>query len=210
MRPLWLLAICCGAALAQSTSNSNSVTVTASRPANIQPDQVVFGVEVDTGLDGTLDAAVNALQGSGITASNFNSVGTVQQYNPSGATTQSVLAWTFSLTVPFSDMKSTIGLLSAVQKSVGAAKNGISVSFSVTGTAVSQQAQQAQQCSQTDLVSDARAQAQKLAAAAGKGVGAVLAMSSGVVTTAQGNGPVTSSVSTPACTLTVKFQLTGF
>jgi uncharacterized protein YggE len=166
-------------------------------------------VEVDTPLAGTLDGAVNALHGSGITAANFSGISTVQQYNQTGQVTQTALAWYFSLTVALADMKSTIGLLTAVQKSNGAANNGISISFSIAGTQVSPQAQQSQQCSQPDLLSDAKAQAQKLAAAAGKGLGLVLAMSGATTTATQSTGPVSSTVSTPACTLTVKFQLTG-
>jgi len=205
----FFLLLSCVAAFAQ-TATSNSVTVTANRSTNVQPDQAVFTVEADTPLTGTLNDAVNALQGSGIASSNFTSVSTVQQYNNKGQISQTVLAWYFSLSVPLSDLKSTIGLLSAVQKSNGSKNNGIAISFSVSGTAVSAQAAQSQTCSQSDLLSDARAQAQKLAAASGKGVGTVLAMSSSVNTTTQSSGPVASSVSSPACSLTVKFQLTGF
>jgi uncharacterized protein YggE len=204
------LALCCGVAFGQATANSNSVTVTAYRTTNVAPDEVVFSVEVNTPPGDTLDDAVNALQGSGITSANFSQVSSVQIYDPatSSASAQS-LAWYFSLTTPLSGLKATIGLLSAVQQSNGAKNNGISISFSVSGTAVSAQAQQAQQCAQTDLLSDAKAQAQKLAAAAGKGLGAVLAMSGSTTTVTQSSGVVSSAVSTPGCTLTVKFQLTG-
>ncbi|HUA57298.1 MAG TPA: SIMPL domain-containing protein [Verrucomicrobiae bacterium] len=197
-------------AFGQAAAGANSVTVTATRSANVQPDQVVFTIEVNTPNDGTLDSAVAALQGSGVTAANFSSVATVQIYDPAGGSGQTTLAWYFSLTVSFSDMKSTIGLLSAVQQSAGARNNGISVSFSVSGTAVSPQAQQSAQCSQSGLLSDAKAQAQQLANAAGKALGSVLAMSSSTMTTTQSSGPISSTVSTPACSLTVKFQLTGF
>lgn len=205
-RVIPLLCISCGFVFAQAASNS--VTVTASRSTNVQPDQVVFSVAVDTPLDGTLDSAVSALQGSGITASNFSSVNTVQQYNQAGQSTTTALAWYFTLTAALAGVKSTIGLLTAVQKS-GAKNNGVAISFSVSGTQVSPQAQQSQTCSQADLLSDAKAQAQKLATAAGKGVGAVLAMSGSTLTASQSSGLVNSAVTTPGCSLTVKFQLTG-
>lgn len=204
-------AICCCVAFAQAASNPNSVIVTASRGMNIQPDQVVFSVVVDTPTAGTLDQAVNTLQGSGITAANFTGVGTVQVYDPASGPNQpalSVLAWYFSLTVPLANLQSTVGLLSAVQKSNGGQNNGISISFSISGTSVSAQAALAQQCSQTGLLSDARAQAQALASAAGKTLGAVLAMSSGISTT-PASGLSGAAVSTPSCTLTVKFQMSA-
>jgi uncharacterized protein YggE len=121
-----------------------------------------------------------------------------------------VLSWYFSLPVALSDLPGAIGVLSAVQKNIGAQNNGISISFGVSGTQASPQAQQAQQCSQTGLLSDAQAQAQKLASAAGKGLGNVLAMSGATTTSTQTTGPISSSVSIPTCSLTVKFQLTGF
>jgi uncharacterized protein YggE len=195
--------------LAFGQTNSNSVTVTASRSMNIQPDQVVISVQVTTPVGGTLDQAVNALQGSGITAANFSGLGSQATYTQQGAATQTVLIWNFSLTVALSDMQSTIGLLSAVQTSNGKQNNGTSISFTISGTQVSPQAAQQQQCSQAGLLSDAKSQAQILATAAGKSLGAVLGMASGVTTTTQGNGLVSVPVSTPSCTLTVKFQLAG-
>ena len=134
LRVIAVLALGCGLAFGQAAAVSNSVIVTASRSANIQPDQVVFNVVVDTPINGTLNGAVSALQGSGITAANFSGVGTVQVYSSNGQSPQTVLAWSFSLTVALSDMQSTIGLLSAVQKSIGAQNNGISISFGVSGT----------------------------------------------------------------------------
>ena len=208
-RVIPLLCLSCGLVLAQSASSTNAVTVTASRSTNVQPDLAVISVQVDTGLDGTLDSAVSAVQGSGITASNLSSVNTVQQYSNTGQATTTGLAWYFSLTVPLANLKSTIGLLTAVQKSNGSTNNGISISFGVAGTQVSAQAQQAQTCAQSDLLSDAKAQAQKLASAAGKGLGSVLAMSGSTLTASQSTGPVNSAVTTPGCSLTVKFQLTG-
>ena len=198
---------CAGLACAQLTSNS--VTVTASRSANLQPDQVVFQVVVDTPLDATRDDAVAALEGSGITLANFTGVSTVQTYV--SQQTQMRIQWAFSLPVAFSNMKSTIGVLSAVQKSNAQKNNGTAISFGVSGTLVSQQVQQSQTCALADLLADARAQAQKLASAAGVTLGGVLAMSSATTaTTDTTNQSFTSTAYLPVCTMTVKFALGAF
>lgn len=195
--------------LAFAQLTPNSVTVTASRANAAQPDQVIFYVRVDGPLTITQSDALSALQGSGIAQANFSSVSTVQQYGPPTQQSTTQLEWTFTLPVAFTDMKSTVGLLSAVQKSNAQKKNGLTISFGVQGTQTSPQAQQSQTCSISDLMSDARAQAQKMASAAGKGVGDVLAVSGSTSTTAPGT-LAASPIPVPGCSLTVKFQLTGF
>jgi uncharacterized protein YggE len=203
------LLLSAGLACAQLTSNS--VTVTASRNTNLPPDQIVFRVTVDTPLDATRDDAVSALQGSGITLANFSGVTTVQIYDSRGQQTQTRLQWLFSLPVAVSNMKSTIGLLTAVQKSNAQKNNGLAILFGIAGTQVSPQALQSQICSQADLLADARAQAQKMASAAGATLGAVLAMSGSTSATMDSTGGLFSSpYYTPSCFLTVKFALGGF
>jgi len=112
------------AGLAFGQATTNSITVTASRNANVQPDQVVFGVKVDAPLTASRDDAVSALQGSGITLANLTGVTTVQQYDSKGQATVSLIEWTFSLPVAIADMKSTIALLSTVQTSNAQKNNG--------------------------------------------------------------------------------------
>ena len=79
--------------------------------------------------------------------------------------------------------------------------------------------QQSQTCSIPDLLADARAQAQKLADAAGLTLGAILAMSSFAATPAANPDTgiaipgliSTALLTTPQiCTATVKFGLTRF
>ena len=65
--------------LAFGQLDSNSITVTASRNASLQPDQAVFAVSVQSGISASLDDVLAALQGSGITAANLSSVSSVQQ-----------------------------------------------------------------------------------------------------------------------------------
>jgi hypothetical protein len=55
-----------------------------------------------------------------------------------------------------------------------------------------------------------RSAAQKMAIAAGAGVGNVLAMSAATVTQSASGTLFSAPVSAPSCTLTVKFALTGF
>ncbi len=200
-----LVLVFTGLALGQVTPNS--VTVNATRNASVQPDQVVFGVFVDTPSDAARDDVIAALQGSGITLANFSSVRSFQGVNTDQTVT--TLEWSFYLTAALSTMKSTTGLLSAVQKSVAESKPGFKMFFGVEGTQTSPQAaQQAQPCPLSDLVADARAQAQKMASAAGGSVGAILGISSATLNTNAAN-PLVQVGSYPICSLTVKFALVG-
>lgn len=149
--------------------DSNSVTITATRSVYLQPDQAVFGVSVTAPVDATLDQVVTALQGSGITAANLS--------NSAIAPTQSL--WLFSLPVGLSAVKSTIASLTGLQNTVAQRHNGFNLNFSVRNTQVSTRLQESQQCATEDLVSDARAQAQRLAIAAGLTLGPILALSDG-------------------------------
>lgn len=203
--PTLLLLACTGIATAQVTPNS--VTVTATRNTNTQPDQVVFGVNVDTPIDATRDDVLAAIQGSGITIANFSVVRTVQTFN--GQQQVAVLEWSFLLPTPISTMKSTAGLLSAVQKSVAQTKPDFSMSFGVEGMQVSPQAAQSQPCPLSDLVADARAQAQKLAGAAGATVGSILAISNAAVVTDPVVSLFAQATSASVCSLTVRFTLSG-
>jgi uncharacterized protein YggE len=88
---------------------------------------------------------------------------------------QDVLAWSFSLTtVPLANLKSALAPLAAAQQTFTQQNSGLALSISVAGT---QRSSQAQACSQSDLTSDGRTQAQKVAVAAGVTAGAVLSIS---------------------------------
>src|ERR1700681_4242672 len=115
--PIFLLILSAPAAFAQL--DANSVIVTASRSLTQQPDQVLFGVTVQSGLSTSLDDVVAALQGSGITAANFSGVSTspvilllpAPQPNVAPA-----LQWNFALPAPLAKIKDTIATLTALQK----------------------------------------------------------------------------------------------
>jgi hypothetical protein len=218
--PFFLLILSVPAAFAQL--DSNSVTVSATRSMSQQPDQVLFAVNVQSGLNTSLDDVVGALQGSGITAANFSGVSmgpnlifAVVGPQPAPPIMASPLQWIFSLPVPLAKIKDTIAMLTALQQSIAKQNNGLMLSFSVQGTQVSAQSQQSHVCPTSDLLADARAQAQKLADAAGLNLGSVLAMSSGT----SASGYVGSAVSIAGalvfappvlpsvCAMTVKFAL---
>jgi Protein of unknown function (DUF541) len=204
-------------ALASAQTPPKSVTVTASKNSSLQPDQVLFQVDLVGPTTTTLDDAVAALQGSGITAANFASVNTTQLIYGSGRNVQpsTQLRWSFTLPVDLANLKTTAGTLTAVQQSVAGKNNSLSVAISVAGTQVSTRLAQSQTCSVADLLSDARAQAQKIASAAGLGVGAVLSISSATQVTAGasyasfGGSVLVAPTAQPVCSIVVKFALGG-
>jgi uncharacterized protein YggE len=216
MRKLSLLvSLVIPSALVYGQLESNTITVTASRPTALQADLAVFGVTVQSGLTTNLNDVIAALQGAGITQSNFQSVSTVQQFalNPPS----SMLQWVFSLSVPFSKMKDTVALLTNLEASITQNNSGLTLSFAVEGTQVSTQALQSQACVVSDLITQAQTQAQTIAGAAGLFVGRILAMSGNTEIVVPNNAPVvpglvglvlSPSISVaPPCVVTIKFAL---
>jgi uncharacterized protein YggE len=200
--------------------DSNSITVSASNNATLQPDQALFSVSVVSGASTGLDDVLAALQPAGITIANFSGVSTQVGLCPTLLTCTSVQApvqWVFSLPAPLANTKATVASLTTLQQNIVKANNGFTLSFSIVGTQVSQQLAQSQTCSISSLLTSATTQAQALAAAGGLNLGAILAMSSStsnVVSSSQGfasfgsfvSGIVTSN---PApCAITVKFNVT--
>ncbi len=180
--------------------DSNSLTVTASRNAAVQADVANFSVNVDSSVNVSLSDVLIALQGSPITASNFIGVSTIPtaaQRVVLGPPSKLQIAWSFALPVPISKIKDTATLLAALQTSIAQNNSGLTLSFSLRGTQVSTQAQQSVTCSIPDLLSDARAQAQKIADASVLTVGPILAISS-------------STSLAPVCSITIKFGLVRF
>ncbi len=208
--------------------DSNSVTVTASRSTSLQPDQVVFAVFVGSGLNASLDDVLAAVKGLSITMANFSGVVTGGAFGTGipvvgipGLTPAPLppLQWVFALPVPFSKMKDTVSALTSLQQSLAQANNGLTLSFQVQGTTVSAALQQSQTCSIPDLIADARAQAQKLADAAGLNLGSILALSGSTsppvpnsIPSVQLVGFVSSNILTTPhfCAVTVKFAVTRF
>jgi hypothetical protein len=216
-----LFVSCCSVAFGQI--DSNSVTVSASTSATLQPDQAVFGITVQSPLTTGFDDVLAALQGSGITAANFSGVGTQGQIVFSGGQVPPpnlpTLAWTFTLPVPLTNTKAIVASLTTLQQTIAMQKNGLTLSFNIVGTQVSQQLAQSQTCSLPGLIATATTQAKSLAAAANLTVGRILALSSAAASGVYGASEYVGSVAgtfstisaTPApCTVTVKFALTGY
>jgi uncharacterized protein YggE len=156
-----------------------AITITASRSLNLQPDQVLFGINVDSGLSSNLDDVAGALQAAGISGASFAAVNTVSFSATNGTPTRAYLQWTFTLAAPLAKLKDTIGLLSAAQQNMAKQGSGLLFSFLAQGLQVSPQLQQSQSCPEADLMADARSQAQKVATAAGVSAGSVLSLSDG-------------------------------
>jgi uncharacterized protein YggE len=211
------------ASLAFAQLDSNSITVSASRSATLQPDQALFAVSVQSDLNTSLNDVLAALQGSGITSANFSGVSTSSLSaifisgpitSPPGPTIQ----WTFGLPVPLTKTKDTVAALTALQQNIAQNNKSLKLSFSIQGTQVSQQLQQSQTCSIPDLLTDARTQAQTLAVAGGVTLGTILAMSSPTSSAAifPNSYPINTGISfssafAPApCVVTVKFAVTRF
>jgi uncharacterized protein YggE len=148
--------------------DAGSVTVTATRAISAQPDQTTIAVVANTPATANLDDALALLSGLGIGAGNLSYVNTTFS-NPNSAPQ---LQWGFQITVPLANLNATIQALAKVT-----ANTGGNVSYSVVSTQASAQAT-AQQCPLSDLLSDARQQAQMVAAPAGRSVGPVLALAS--------------------------------
>lgn len=169
MRTRWLPILLLAAAPVFGQLPSNTVTVTATRTLALQPDQVLLSLSVTAPPTGTLDQIAGALAGVGITATDLNGVGT--NIDPVA------FQWNFALEVPIANLTATLESLNQLEQSIGQNNSGLALTFIVAGMQVSQQLRQSQTCSNADLVSDAAAQAQKLAAAAGMTLGPIQELS---------------------------------
>ena len=156
----------------------NTITVTAVRSISLQPDQVLFGINVATGVNAGLDNATDALSGAGVSGATCSGVSDSTIYSGSGSA-QNVRQWSFTLTVPFAKIKDTLAQLEAAQQTIALQNSGVQMTFSVSGSQVSTALQQTQTCPQADLIADARKQAEKISGAASVSVGAVLSVSGG-------------------------------
>ena len=216
--PKTLLLLLASSVLALAQLDSNSITVTASRTASLQPDQAVFAVTLQSDLNTSFNDVLAALQGSGITSANFTGVNTSGLGVITGlpiTTRPPTVQWTFILPVGLTKTKETVAALTSLQQNIAQNNKSLQLSFAIQGTQVSQQLAQSQTCSASDLISDARAQAQKLANAGGVTLGSILAMSSSVSSSSVAAlqfylaADFVSESAVP-CTLTVKFAVTRF
>ena len=199
---VFLLLSSCSLAFGQL--DANSITVSASNNASLQPDEATFSVTVQSGLTTGLDDVLTALQGSGITAANLSGLNTAQQY-VNGSPSTLALQWTFSLPVPLTNTKTTIASLTMLEQNIGEQNSGLTLSFTIIGTQVFQQSAQSQTCSLSDLIAAATTQAQGIATAAGVTLGRINTISNVLLRNVVANP---RHASTPPCTITVTFSVT--
>ena len=210
VKRLSTLVLCACLRIASGQIESNSVTVTAARTVNLQPDQASFTVTVNTPVSASPNDVIAALQGSGIGIANLVSVGPsnvlrIGDFTP--APFMATLDWNFSVTVPFTTMKTAFATLAAVANSVKQNNKDFTGRFAFSGAGVSQAAlDAARQTVLPDLIADAKNRAKQLTDAAGLGLGAILSISE--LSTA----PLLTSSTTPGSTITlaVKFALLRF
>jgi Protein of unknown function (DUF541) len=190
--------------------STNSVTVTASNTVTLQPDQIVYSIEVGSPLNATLDQVVAAVASLGITAANLSSISGLMPVIVPGQSPPPV-SWFFSLAAPIGSNQTTVAQLATLQQTIAKQKNGLAMSFSVKGTQISQQLQQSQPCVLSDLLAQARTQAQSLASAAGFNLDVIQGMSTTISTAVSGQGQSLSSfllgAGSAPCSVTVKFGL---
>jgi len=174
---------------------------------------------VTASINASLDDVLAALKGSGITIANLSGVingsGIPFGIFPGNPQPTPTIQWSFGLGVPFAQMKATVTALTSLQQSIMQANSGFILSFSVQGTQVSASLQQSQTCSIPGLITDATAQASKLASAAGLNLGSIVAMSSAGSNSRVAfetiSGAFSSQLTVPQnCALTVKFAVTRF
>ena len=211
VKRLSTLVLCACLRIASGQIESNSVTVTAARTVNLQPDQASFTVTVNTPVSASPNDVIAALQGSGIGIANLVSVGPsnvlrIGDFTPP-VPFMATLDWNFSVTVPFTTMKTAFAALAAVANSVKQNNKDFTGRFAFSGAGVSQAAlDAARQTVLPDLIADAKNRAKQITDAAGLGLGAILSISE--LSTA----PLLTSSTTPGFTITlaVKFALLRF
>jgi uncharacterized protein YggE len=184
-----VVALALAPALLLGQLGTGTVTVTASNNSNPPPDQAIFSITVASAITQGLDGVLTALAPAGVSAANLTGV----NLQSATGTQKQVLNWSFQLTVPVTQLKSTAASLLSLQKTIGQNGNGLTLSFSVQGTQVSSQLMQ--NCDFASLMANARMEAQSIAAASGFTTGAVVGLT----------GSVSQSI--PGCSLTATFGL---
>jgi hypothetical protein len=188
---------------------SDTFTISASRVLSIQSDQAVFNVTVDAPPAHGLDDVLTVLQASGITAANLSDLYSL---------TDGTLEWSFTLPVPFANVQTTAASLVSLQQTIAKANKGTALDFSIDGVQTSSALAQSQFCPFTELVSDARAQAKRLADAAGLTAGSILTIDGSSANAASAPALYAlppyatfllgySAPAPPPCAITVKFRL---
>jgi hypothetical protein len=169
--------------------NSSTITVTASRGSSQQPDEVSFGVTVESQITQGLNEVVRALTPVGVTQANLSSL-YIRTTGTSSSPTRT-LAWNFDLRTPIARLKDETASLTSLAQTINRSNSGLGMSFSLGGSF----SQQSLTCDPAALIADARAQAQEIATAATVTTGPVVGIRSDVVD------------GTPGCAMNVTFAV---
>lgn len=204
-------------------STMSSLTITTTDPLPTAPDQAMISIYVMSGASANLSDISNALTAAGITGVTFAGIEQQFVYNgPIPGTQPMGLIWTFTETVPLTQLKDALAQLVNAGPTIAQGNSGLSLTFGALGLSFSQPPA----CSQTELLAESRTQAQNVAAAAGVNAGSVLSLSAvgygaapEFVTVGGRLGAFISGsypalyavpsvpVQTPTCSLTAQFQL---
>lgn len=210
--------------------DTNTVTVTATRTYDLQPDQVQLYVTLTAPVAVGLDEILAQLEGSGITAANLNGVYT--PYSNASDEYHGYSQWSFTPTVGFDKLKAALAALSRLQITAGKFMESPALRFDVGGTKISYALLAAHACPFPTLIDDARRQADAMAAAAGMRTGAIVSLSDGSSVDPIAAGPIAGfsaaggaggpfflpggfspsagpigTIFSPGCSLTVQFEL---
>jgi hypothetical protein len=107
----------------------NSITITATPTNNIQPDQVLVGLSVQSPTTSGLDDITGALTGAGVSGANFTGVYTWFNYTSGNLPPSPELAWSFTLTAPLAKISATLTQILSAQQSISANKSGLTLTF---------------------------------------------------------------------------------
>ena len=173
MRPLWIVVIAaCATCASAAELDNNTVTVVAMQDAARPQQQLSVSVSLLTPVDVGLDQVLATLSDVGITASELSNVYSPYILPPdSGAITQ----WSFQHIIGFDRLKTTLTTLKALQAKLAPVMGSAPVAFHLS----SYNGLGAPSCSYSSLLTDARRQADTIAAAAGLRTGAILSLSDG-------------------------------
>jgi hypothetical protein len=162
--------------LAFSQLDSYTLTVGASRPLNAPPDQQTISFILVADLNTSLDDVLTTLKDAGVTMADLTSVSAESLFRstPNGTEVTQLPVWSFSIDVPLSSVNSKLAAVARLQNTILQKRNNWALNFYVAGLKTSPG--NAPQCSIPDLMTDARAHAQRLADAIGFGVGQVMAI----------------------------------
>jgi hypothetical protein len=191
MRKLALILAMAGAAFAQV----DGIATTATRSVTLSPDEVTFNVTVIAEISTTLEQAVAAVQDAGVTSKNLLGIASSEEYyGPSPLSRTSRLTYGFTVTQPYSKMKETTEKLEAARRRL-AAESGGDVVFTLYVNATEKAVQDARQRLVTELLAEAKSNAQFLANAAGLTLGGLLNVSENVYPASGVPGPYYGSIS---------------